>query len=293
MAVSQISQVRSFNRIVTQRLGALDESYLKRGRPLGQARLIYEIGDEGADLSALRDRLRLNSGYLSRMLRALEAQQLVALRASPSDKRRRHVVLTSKGTRERTAYGRLSDQLANAMLEQLDEKRREGLVRAMAEVERQIRSGCVEVAIDSPESEAARFCLAGYLREIDERFEGGFDLANNPTPPPSELTPPAGGFVVARLFGEPIGCGGLKQVDNQVGEIKRVWTSPSARGLGAARKVIGALEEIARKMELETLRLDTNRSLTEAHALYRAEGYKEVPPFNDNPYAHHWFEKHL
>jgi DNA-binding MarR family transcriptional regulator/GNAT superfamily N-acetyltransferase len=293
MVASQIAQVRSFNRLVTQRLGALDESYLKRGRPLGQARLIYEIGEEGADLGALRDRLRLDSGYLSRLLRALEAQRLIVLRASPDDKRRRRVVLTAKGARERATYDRLSDQLASAMLEPLDESRRERLVRAMSEVERLIRSACVEVAIDSPESDAARLCLAGYLREIDERFEHGFDLANSPTPPPSEMTPPSGAFVVARLFGEPVGCGGLKQVSDRVGEIKRVWTSPTARGLGVARKVIGELEALARKMGLERLRLDTNRALTEAHALYRREGYREITPFNDNPYAHHWFEKRL
>ena len=293
MAFSQIAQVRSFNRLITQRLGALDESYLNRGRPLGQARLIYEIGEVGADLRALRDRLRLDSGYLSRLLRALEAQGLVVLQASPGDRRRRHVALTAKGARERLTYDRLSDQLANALLDPLDEARRERLVRAMAEVERLIRSSCVEVAVESPASDAARECLAGYLSEIDERFEGGFDLANNPTPPPSEMTSPNGAFVVARLLGDPVGCGGLKRVSDTVGEIKRVWTAPSARGLGVARKVIGALEALARKSSLEVLRLDTNRALKEAQALYRAAGYREIPSFNDNPYAHHWFEKRL
>ncbi len=293
MAASQIAQVRSFNRLVTQRLGALDESYLNRGRPLGQARLIFEIGEDGADLGDLRDRLRLDSGYLSRLLRALEAQGLVALRASPEDKRRRRVMLTAKGARERSTYDRLSDQLANSMLEPLDQPLRERLVQAMGEVERLIRSASVEATVELPESGAARQCLAGYLREIGERFEGGFDVANNPTPSPDEMTPPAGAFVVARVFGEPVGCGGLKRVDDKTGEIKRVWTSPSARGLGVARKMIGALETLAREMGLEVLRLDTNRALTEAHALYRSLGYREAPRFNDNPYAHHWFEKRL
>ena len=53
------------------------------------------------------------------------------------------------------------------------------------------------------------------------------------------------------------------------------------------------LEAAARDMGLRTLRLDTNRALTEAHALYRKEGFREVARFNDNPYAHHWFEKRL
>jgi DNA-binding MarR family transcriptional regulator len=69
----QIEQVRRFNRVVTQHVGALEESYLRRGRPLGQARLLHEIGSDGIDVRALRERLKLDSGYLSRLLRSLEA----------------------------------------------------------------------------------------------------------------------------------------------------------------------------------------------------------------------------
>ena len=71
-------QVRRFNRLVTQSVGALDDSYLRRGRPLSEARLIYEIGAEGKDARALRRKLGLDSGYLSRLIRSLEAQSLVA-----------------------------------------------------------------------------------------------------------------------------------------------------------------------------------------------------------------------
>ena len=72
-----------------------------------------------------------------------------------------------------------------------------------------------------------------------------------------------------------------------------MWTAPSARGLGVARRMLRQLEGAAREAGLTTLRLDTNKALTEAHALYRKEGYREVGRFNDNPYAHHWFEKRL
>ena len=94
----------------------------------------------------------------------------------------------------------------------------------------------------------------------------------------------------------PLERGAVGRVDcfeQTAGEIKRVWTAPSARGIGVARRVLHALEGAARAMGLKTLRLDTNRALTEAHALYRKEGFREVAPFNDNPYAHHWFEKTL
>src|ERR1700728_1376693 len=79
MDASMVSQVRRFNRTVTQRVGALDDQFLARDRPLGQARLLWEIGPDGAGLRSLRARLDLDSGYLSRLLRALEADGVVTV----------------------------------------------------------------------------------------------------------------------------------------------------------------------------------------------------------------------
>jgi DNA-binding MarR family transcriptional regulator/GNAT superfamily N-acetyltransferase len=288
---AQVQRVRSFNRLVTQRVGALEESYLKRGRPLGEARLVFEIGRDGADLRALRDRLGLDSGYLSRLLNSLTAQGLVEVGEDAGDRRLRRAVLTRKGRAELGAYGRLADALSASMLAPLDSGERERLVSAMAEVERFLRAGRVELSFEPPASEDARKCLDAYFREIAERFEAGFDPARDRTPSDDELTPPKGWFVLARLEGEPVGCGALKRVDKAMGEIKRVWTAPPARGLGVARRVLRKLEGAARDAGLVTLRLDTNKALTEAHALYRKEGYREVARFSENPYAHHWFEK--
>ena len=72
-----------------------------------------------------------------------------------------------------------------------------------------------------------------------------------------------------------------------------MWTAPSARGKGVARAALRKLEASAREMRLALLRLETNRALEEAQALYRKEGYVEVAPFSDERYAHHWYEKHL
>jgi GNAT superfamily N-acetyltransferase len=107
------------------------------------------------------------------------------------------------------------------------------------------------------------------------------------------MRPPAGLFVIAWLDGAPVGCGALKIADRVTGEIKRMWTAPSARGLGIARRVLRALEAKAREAGLLRLRLETNRVLTEAQALYEKDGFAEVAPFNSEPYAHHWFEKRL
>jgi len=289
----QIEQVRRFNRLVTQRVGALDERYLRRGRPLGEARLIFETGRGGADLRSLRTSLGLDSGYLSRLLRSLEVQGLVSVRRQAGDGRRRRVSLTTKGHAEFATYDGLSDELAESILAPLGTAQRERLVSAMAEVERLIGAAAIEVRWEAPDSADARWCLEQYLRELAERFETGFDPTRSNPARDEEMKPPAGYFVVARLDGCAVGCGALKRGNKGTGEIKRMWTAPSARGQGVARRVLQTLETIARKAGLTTLRLETNRTLKEAQTLYRREGYQEVAPFNDEPYAHHWFEKKL
>ena len=293
MDESQLQQIRRFNRLVTRRVGALEADYLRRGRPLAEARLIFEIGAASVDLSALRRRLRLDSGYLSRLVQSLKRQGLITVARGSGDGRRRRVSLTRKGGAERAAYDRLSDDLAASMLAPLDASQRSRLLGAMGEVERLIRAGSVEIAAEAPVSADARRCLEAYFRELDARFEDGFDAAQDPSARIEDMAPPSGLFVIARFEGEPVGCGGFKRIDKATGEIKRVWTAPSARGLGVARRIVRTLEAAACEAGLKTLRLDTNRALTEAHALYRSEGYREIDRFNDNPYADHWFAKRL
>jgi GNAT superfamily N-acetyltransferase len=157
------------------------------------------------------------------------------------------------------------------------------------------RQGAADVAI-APEpatSAAALYCLGEYYRELGQRFEGGFDPELSLFPTHDGLAPPRGIFLVARLHGEPIGCGGLKPISAEAAYLKRMWIAPDARGLGLARRLLGALEEQARMLGYSVVRLETNKTLVEAQQLYRSSGYCEVPPFNDEPYAHHWFEKAL
>src|SRR5215831_17027635 len=111
-----IESVRRFNRTVTQRIGALDESFLSRGRPLGQARVLWEIGPGGTRVRTLRSRLGLDSGYLSRLLRALEADGLIVVSAADGDRRVRAVRLTQAGLAEHAELDRRSDDMASAIL---------------------------------------------------------------------------------------------------------------------------------------------------------------------------------
>lgn len=142
-------------------------------------------------------------------------------------------------------------------------------------------------------SDLARMCLAAYYAELARRFEEGFDADADKTFDPSELTPPKGWLVVARLDSAVVGCGALKILEPGIGEIKRVWTADAARGQGVARGMMDYLEALAVDAGVTLLRLDTNRALTEARGMYLRRGYVEIPPYNDNSYADHWFEKRL
>jgi DNA-binding MarR family transcriptional regulator/GNAT superfamily N-acetyltransferase len=288
-----VAKVRRFNRVVTQRVGALDEHFLRRGRPLGAARLLWEIGDEGSDVRALRARLDLDSGYLSRLLRSLEAAGLVTVGPGERDRRVRTARLTRAGLRERAVLDRRGDDLAASFLEPLNGSQRERLVAAMGDVERMLTAAMVRIAPIDPAHPDAQSCLRAYYAELGRRFDGGYDLARTIPVTEAEARPPAGIFLVASLHTEPIGCGVLKLHDGQPSEIKRMWVAESARGLGVGRRLLVELENRALQSTSPIVRLETNKALTEAIAMYRSAGYTEVAPFNDEPYAHHWFEKRL
>ena len=288
-----IDSVRRFNRTVTQRIGALNDTYLARGRPLGQSRVLWEIGPSGADVRHLRARLELDSGYLSRLLRSLEQDGLVSVSQSGSDGRVRTASLTARGKHEVAVLDEASDSLAANILEPLNASQRARLVAAMGEVERLLVASTVEVSIVDPRHPDARHCMSRYFSELADRFSAGFDPARSLPAGEDSLTPPHGLLLVASLQGKPIGCGAVKFHGGEPAELKRMWVDPSARGLGLGRRLLAELEKCAALHEVNVVRLETNQSLTEAIGLYRAAGYREVPAFNEEPYAHHWFEKRL
>ncbi|HEY3484424.1 MAG TPA: MarR family winged helix-turn-helix transcriptional regulator [Ilumatobacteraceae bacterium] len=286
-----VEQVRRFNRLVTQRAGALDDHYLARGRALGASRVLWEIGS-GCEIRQLRARLGLDSGYLSRILRSLEADGLVATGSSDNDARVRTVRLTSAGRHERALLDRRSDRLAESVLGSLAPDQRERLVTAMHDVERLLTAATVEIDVVDPEDPRAQHCLRSYFGELDERFRAGFDPRATRGTDPSEWRAPAGRFLMATLWDEPVGCGAVRFHDD-VAEIKRMWVAPHARGLGLGRRLLTELESAAADGGATTVRLDTNKALVEAIAMYLATGYVEIDDYNGEPYADHWFEKRL
>ncbi|MEZ5407668.1 MAG: GNAT family N-acetyltransferase [Acidimicrobiales bacterium] len=291
--------LRRFNRAYTQRVGVLESSFLQSGRPLGEARLLYEIGNgpsggpEGEGVVDLRRRLGLDSGYLSRLLRALEADGLVTVGADATDGRRRRVELTAEGWAAWGDLERRSEVLARRLVGALDPGRREALAEALATAERLVRVATVTVEHLDPAEPDAGAALAAYFAELDRRFEGGFDPGEALRADAPGFRPPAGRFLVARNDDEVVGCGALQPVDQRTAEIKRMWVAPGWRGAGIGARLLASLEHEAADTGYTQVVLDTNAVLTEAIALYERSGYRAAERYNGNPYAQRWFTKPL
>jgi DNA-binding MarR family transcriptional regulator len=285
--------LRRFNRTYTQRVGALDDSFLGLGWPLGASRLIFEIGGSTTTVRDLRERLDLDSGYLSRLLRRLTRAGVVDVRPDPGDRRRRLVTLTDEGERVRRELDARSEERAATLIAPLTARQRDRLAEALATADLLVRAATVHLRVVPPDDPAAVAAVHRYFAEIDARFPGGFDPGDATVRDTAAMSPPVGVFVVATSDGEPVACGGVQEIAAGTGEIKRMWVHPGWRGAGLGARMLGHLEDCARELGHRRIHLDTHGSLVEAIGMYQKAGYEPVERYNDNPYAQAWFAKEL
>jgi DNA-binding MarR family transcriptional regulator/predicted GNAT family acetyltransferase len=287
-----IARLRRFNRAVTREVGALDTSFLGRGRPLGMARVLQLVRPEGTDVALIRDRLALDSGLTSRFLRALEREGLIATDTDPADRRRRIARLTGKGQAEMGAYESIGHDRAARLIAKAG-SRADEVVAAMDLIATLLNRDQLEIREADPDSPEALACQRAYFDEILARVAIAkpeyFPL---PDPSADSYRPPQGRFLIAWSDDLPVGCVALRALDDHVAEVKRLWVDASARGQGLSRRLMVAIEAEARGMGYQRLRLDTNSALTEAIALYRATGWSDIPLYTTPP-ADVWMEKPL
>lgn len=150
----------------------------------------------------------------------------------------------------------------------------------------------VKLEATSPDDPEVRALYAVFIREADGPL--GIDLeAEIAAGPSAELVPPGGVLLIARVDGAPAGVGGVRHLETEVAEVKSMFVAPAHRGIGLGRTMLAELEAIAARHGCKAIHLDTSDYLTEAIGLYRSAGYREVPPYNDNPKASLWFERGL
>jgi DNA-binding MarR family transcriptional regulator len=291
MKNSQIDRVRNFSRSVAIEIGALDDSFHNRGRSLGAARVLNAIGLGYKNVSDVRNFLGLDTGLLSRLLRGLEAEDLITTKQSPTDGRSRITKLTQKGEEEFAIYETLSNNKAEEILARHKNARR--LLEAMDIITITLSRDEIKFQEVEYSSEIATECLRAFADELSKRLNTGFDLENSGDPDLAQMKHPHGTFIVARLGDMPLGCVGIKGSGGSLAEVKRMWIAPAARGLGLAQRLMTSAEDSARALSIATLRLDTNRKLVEAVGLYEKMGWVEIDRFNEDPYPDIFFEKQL
>ena len=284
--------LRRFNRTYTQRIGALDESFLGLGLPLGAARLVFEIGEAGATARELRSRLGLDSGHLARQLRRLEDDGLVHVAPDPADRRRRTVRLSTRGRALLRRLDDRSEQLAERLIAPLTDRQRRRLTDALATADLLVRAATVEIRPVHPADPTAVSAVQHYFREL--RRSGSPPGSTRATRPTTRRWRPAPAPSWWRRATESRSrAAGSRPSGPRTGEIKRMWVHPGWRGAGLGSRLLRHLEQVTVDLGYPEVKLDTNGTLVEAIAMYERAGYRRTDRYNDNPYAQAWFVKDL
>lgn len=287
-----VARLRRFNRAVTREVGALDTSFLGRGRPLGAVRVLVMVRPQGTDVALIRDRLGLDSGLMSRFLRSLEREGLIQTATDHADRRRRIARLTPAGEAEVAAYDAIGHDRAARLIARAGSRAAE-LVAAMDLIATVLNRDQLEIRPADPDSPEVLACWQAYVAELCARVPGATpDLFALPDPGADRYRPPQGRCLVAWSDDLPVGCVALRPLDGATAEVKRLWVDAAARGQGLARRLMTAIEDEARGMGLVALKLDTNSALIEAIALYLATGWRDCAPYTGAP-ADTWMEKTL
>jgi GNAT superfamily N-acetyltransferase len=150
----------------------------------------------------------------------------------------------------------------------------------------------IAFAVEASDTPVSLELQRAYFADIAARYPGWSpDLI--PSADPAEVAAPVGAWIVVYLDGRPVGCGGLKRLDDRSGELKRIYLSAAARGRGLGARLLQELEDSARALGYERTRLDTGDRQPEALGLFRAAGYEQIADYNDNTWAAYWMEKRL
>jgi GNAT superfamily N-acetyltransferase len=153
-------------------------------------------------------------------------------------------------------------------------------------------SGVIEVRTVPSDAEPATALVAAMVDEVSALY-GRIDVPGAPSATPADFAPPGGTFVVLLEDGVPVAGGGVKRLDDEACEIKRMYVVPEARGRGLASRLLVALEDAARELGYAIVRLDTGPQQPTAQAMYERAGYAPIGNFNANPFASFWGEKAL
>jgi DNA-binding MarR family transcriptional regulator/GNAT superfamily N-acetyltransferase len=291
------ADVRRFNRFYTRQLGLLDEGLLHSPFSLTEVRVLYEIAHHaGITATEVRELLALDAGYLSRILRGLRRQGLVAARASASDRRRRQLTLTERGRRTFDLLDARSTEEVEAMLARLSRGERKELVEAMRGIEALLSRPAAGEPSDDPcilreprtgelgwvvkrhgELYAAEYGwdadFEGLVAGIVGQFAAGHD-------------PRVEHCWIAELRGEPAGSVFLVKKTRRVARLRLLLVEPWARGHGVGTRLVDECLRFARQAGYAKVTLWTNDVLHAARRVYQRAGFRLLEERPHHSFGH-------
>jgi DNA-binding MarR family transcriptional regulator/ribosomal protein S18 acetylase RimI-like enzyme len=293
LSAEQVATVRGFNRDYTRRLGLLGEGLLESAYSLTQVRVLYEIAHRPAIAAReLAADLKLDRGYLSRVLKGFEAQKLLTRETSTEDRRRQHLRLTSAGQRVLEGLERRSQQQVRAMFGALDADRRRAVLEAM-EV---IRSSFAERARLAEIEFRHHRCgdmgwvvqrhgeLYGEEYGWNEEFEAL--VAQIAAEFIRKFDPVRERCWIAERAGRRLGCVFLVKADSQTAKLRLLLVEPEARGQGLGRALVSACTQFAREAGYQRVVLWTQSNLHAARRLYIEQGFEKVAEEPHRSFGH-------
>jgi DNA-binding MarR family transcriptional regulator/GNAT superfamily N-acetyltransferase len=291
---THIEGVRRFSRFYTRRIGLLQEGLLGSPFTLAEARVIWELAHrEAATATALGEGLGLDAGYLSRILRGLQARGVIERRRNPKDGRQSLIFLTEEGRRAFAGLDARSSAQIKGLLDRLPAADQDRLVHAMSTIE-----GLLEPVPAAPSALTLRPHRPGdmgwvvhrhgvlYAKEYgwDERFEALVaaivaDFVQHHDPGRERCW-------IAERDGEPLGSVFLVRHSEEVAKLRLLLVEPRARGQGIGRRLVEACVGFARQAGYRRITLWTNSVLLAARAIYQRQGFRLVAEERHHSFGH-------
>ena len=290
---SQVFAIRQFNRFYTAELGLLQRRYLDGEFSLTEARILFEIG-EASSLTATQigRRLRLDKGYLSRLLTSLTKRKLVSQHSSESDGRERTLTLTNVGHVKLAALNQQSVQKIESLLLPLTPADRGTLAEALSQVRALLCRAVqdkVRIVRLTTLSHDGQELLMEYLEAVGVVERDSVEAVQE------IIRHDSSGMWVAYLDQKAVGCVMLRPLEklSRSGECKRLYVRAHARGRGIASALLATMERHARQQGFDWVYLDSKDDLQEALVLYNKRGYEPCARYNNNPQATVFLRKAL
>jgi DNA-binding MarR family transcriptional regulator/GNAT superfamily N-acetyltransferase len=302
---SRVAAVRRFNRFYTRQIGVLRKNFLDSPYSLGEARVLYEIGNgKACTATEIGRALDLDGGYLSRVLRDFEKRTLIRRETSERDARQSHLTLSPRGRKAFALLNRLSQRDIGAMLRKLAPGQQTQLIAAMNTIE-QLLDG---------ENGAKPSKRGSYIVREPRHGDFGWIVKRNAEIYAEEYgwTAPFEGvcsqivadFVnkfdpkrercwIAEMDGENVGSIMLAKDSDDIARIRLLLLDPKARGLGIGARLVDECIRFARRAGYKKITLWTHSVLTAARHIYQKAGFRLMRTERHNSWgrpvvSEHW-----